>query len=73
MNKVELEQWTGGIVGRMHNKRVTYDELAAELGVKKSYVSAILNGHRNPPNAQERLSAALEAIIARREETDNEG
>ena len=26
------ETWTGNLIGRMHNKGITYDELAAEMG-----------------------------------------
>lgn len=36
------EKWTGRLVGKMHCNRVTYDELAEELGVTKAYVSLIL-------------------------------
>ena len=40
------DAWTGVLVGKMHNKGVTYDELAAQLGVSKGYVSMVLNGAR---------------------------
>lgn len=46
------ETWTGNLIGKMHNKDVTYDELAEEMGVTKSYVSMILNGHRRPAGYQ---------------------
>ena len=60
------DKWTGRLVGKMHNEEVTRNELADELGVKKSYVSMILNCDRKPPDAQQRLEAAFEAIIERR-------
>ena len=60
------EKWTGRLVGKMHNERVTQEEIAAELGVGKAYVCMILNGKRNPPNARERLNDAFDAVIARR-------
>jgi len=28
-----LESWTGKLVGKMHVHEITYDEVAAELGV----------------------------------------
>lgn len=59
------EKWTGRLVGKMHNERVTFDELAKEMGVSKPYVSMLLNGKRKPPNIQKRMEAALEAIIKR--------
>ena len=45
------EKWTGALIGKMHNSKITYDEVAAELGVTKCYISMILNGKRNPPGA----------------------
>lgn len=60
------EKWTGKLIGKMHNKDVTYDELAEEMGVTKSYVSMILNGHRRPPDIRNRMEAAFNSIIQRR-------
>ena len=63
------EKWTGRLIGRMHNEGVTYEELGAELGISKAYVSMILNGGRKPKGIRERMEAALEAVIAKRKET----
>lgn len=60
------EPWTGELIGRMHNNRVTNDDLARELGITKAYISMILNGARKPPQAESKLNAAVDAIIARR-------
>ena len=60
------EKWTGRLIGKMHNHRVTYDQLAEKLGVGKSYLSLILNGKRNPPGAQQRLEAAFNQILEER-------
>ena len=60
------QKWTGDIVGKMHNNRVTYDELASKLGVTKAYISMILNGARNPAGAQERFETALNELISER-------
>lgn len=62
------EKWTGVLIGKMHNERITYSELASELGIKKSYLSMILSGNRKPPNAKERLNAAFNAVVERRKE-----
>lgn len=62
------EKWTGRLVGRMHNERVTYDDMAAELGVTKSYVSMILNGTRNPAGIRDRMEAAFDAVLEKRKE-----
>lgn len=60
------DKWTGRLVGKMHNERVTYDQLAEELGVGKSYVSMILNGARKPAGIKERMEAAFNAILEKR-------
>ena len=60
------ETWTGNLIGKMHNKDVTYDELSEEMGVTKSYVSMILNGHRRPPDIRNRMEVAFNSIIQRR-------
>lgn len=62
------EKWTGALIGKMHNSKVTYDEVAAELGVTKCYISMILNGKRNPPDIQRRMEDAVSAVIRRRKE-----
>ena len=62
------EKWTGRLVGKMHNERVTFDELAKEMGVTKPYVSMLLNGKRNPEGVQKRMEKALDAILQRRKE-----
>lgn len=46
------EKWTGRLIGKMHNERITYAELAEEMGVNKSYISMLLNGRRKPPNIE---------------------
>lgn len=63
-----VEKWTGRLVGRMHNERVTYDDLAEELGIKKAYISMILNGKRNPPGIRERIETAFNAVLEKRKE-----
>lgn len=64
------EKWTGDLIGKMHNEKITYDEVAAELGVTKAYVSMLLNGTRKPPNIQSRMEGAVDAIIQKRKRTE---
>lgn len=61
------ERWTGRLVGRLHNERITYEELAKEMGVTKAYISMILNGARKPKGIRERMEAAVVAITERKE------
>lgn len=61
------EKWTGELIGRMHNARVSYVDLANALGVSKAYISMVLNGTRKPSGMRERMETALDALIAERE------
>lgn len=62
------EEWTGTLIGKMHNSNVTRVQLANQLGIKKPYITMILNGSRKPKGAQERLEQALSEIIQSRKE-----
>lgn len=62
------EEWTGNLIGKMHNQRITYDDVATEIGVTKSYISMIFNGVRNPVGMREKLEQAVDGIIERRKE-----
>lgn len=59
-------QWTGELVGKMHNARVTGKELAAQLGKNEKYISGILNGHYSPKKAEQEFNDAFAAIIESR-------
>lgn len=61
-----MNKWTGELIGKMHNFRITYDELAAHMGISKGYISMVLNSKRTPAGAQERFEKALEEIICNR-------
>lgn len=58
-----LAQWIGVFVGKMHQHRVTNTQLAQEMGVTREYLSMILNGHREPTGAEQRMNDALNRIV----------
>ena len=60
------EKWTGRLIGKMHNECVTLEELGAEMGVGKAYVSMILNSRRKPDGIQKRMEDAFESILNKR-------
>lgn len=66
------EKWTGRLVGKMHNECVTYDELGAEMGVGKQYVSMILNSRRKPEGIQKRMEDAFERVLEKRKGVSND-
>lgn len=63
-----IEKWTGRLIGRMHNEKLRFEDLAKELGCTKAYVSMVLNGKRKPPDARKRFEAALDSIVAKKRE-----
>lgn len=62
-------QWTGKIVGELHNNRLTCKELAKEVDWNEKYLSQVLNSENPPKGAEEKLTAALGRIIQRRSTT----
>lgn len=61
-----LEKWTGELVGAMHMAGVTKKQLAESVGWNDKYLSVVLNGHKNPKGAKEKLFEALSRLIAER-------
>ena len=56
-------QWTGELVGRMHNARITAKQLAQKMGKNPKYVSQVLNGHYSPKTAEREFNDALDSLI----------
>lgn len=64
-------QWTADVVGKMHLAKVTSKQLAAEVGWHEKYLSAVLNGHREPKDAKTKICAALDRCIANQTRKEN--
>lgn len=58
-------QWTADLIGEMHLNGITAKQLAEEAGFRAEYVSMILNGHRQPRNAEQSLRSALNRLICK--------
>ena len=58
-----LENWTGDVVGIMHVNKISHQQLAEKLGWHVKYLSAVLNGKRNPKKAEEKIREALKELI----------
>lgn len=56
-------QWTGEIIGKLHLNGITARQLAKEVGWSDKYLSLVLNGHREPKNAEAKVRAALDSIL----------
>jgi len=61
-------QWTADLVGQMHLAGVTAKQLAEEAGWHEKYLSAVMNGHREPKNAEQTLRCALARLTVGKED-----
>lgn len=59
-------QWTADLLGKMHIAGVTAKQLAAEVGWNEKYLSVVLNGHREPKNAEQTLRAAFARLVEKK-------
>ena len=57
-------KWTADLLGKMHLAGVTAKQLAAEVGWNPKYLSVVLNGHKEPKGAEEKLNAALGSLVS---------
>lgn len=62
-----MDSWIAEAVGKMHINRITQIELSKKMGVTNDYVSMILRGKKSPTNAEERITTAIDEIIADRQ------
>ena len=70
VEKKLTKKWTGNLVGKMHNHRITNKMLADELGCTDRWVSAVLNGHRESSNAEQQFNDAVNRIIEQQNTTE---
>lgn len=56
-------QWTGDVVGQMHQHGILKKDLALEMGWNAKYLSQVLNGRVEPHGAEERIRQALARLI----------
>lgn len=61
-------QWTGRIVGELHNNKLTLKELAKEVGWNDKYLSQVINAENTPKGAEQKLTEAMNRLIEKRTE-----
>lgn len=57
-------QWTGVLIGEIHNAGFTIKDVACEAGLHPKYVSTVLNSEDASPKTEKKLREALERMIA---------
>jgi predicted secreted protein len=60
-------QWTGRIVGELHNNRITLKELAKEVGWHDKYLSQVINSDNPPKDSEQKLTDAMNRLIKQKE------
>ena len=66
------KEWTGDLVGLMHNNKISIAQLAEKLGVRREYVSMVLNGHREPVGAEQKYRSAVNDLISQTSSPESE-
>lgn len=59
-------QWTGRIVGELHNNRITLKELAKEVGWHDKYLSQVINAENPPKDSEQKLTDAMNRLIEKK-------
>ncbi len=58
-------QWTGLLIGEIHNAGCSIKAVASEAGVHPKYVSTVLNSDDASPKTEMKLRAALQRMKMR--------
>lgn len=56
-------QWTAEVVGKMHLYKITAVQLAEKIGWHPKYLSAVLNGKRQPKQGERIVKSAVDELI----------
>lgn len=62
-------QWTGVLIGDIHNAGLTIQTVAKKADLHPKYVSRVLNGEEEAPRAEKKLRDALEELIEEKRES----
>lgn len=65
-------KWAADLLGEMHLAGVTAKQLAAEVGWNPKYLSVVLNGHKEPKGAEEKLKSALGRLVSEQSQRTTE-
>jgi transcriptional regulator with XRE-family HTH domain len=59
-----MEPWIAEVVGKMHVHKISQDAIAERVGVRREHINKILNGKIAPKGAAERITVAVDELIA---------
>lgn len=61
-----MENWIAACIGKMHVNGIKQGDVADEMGIRRDYLNKILNGKETPKGIEDRVSKAIDTLIARR-------
>ena len=61
-----MKIWIGEAILKMRENKMTQEQVAKKVGVRREHINLILSGKYIPKNAEERITAAIDEIIAER-------
>lgn len=64
--------WQAEVFALMKDNNISRNELAAAAGFTPEYVSAILHKKRTPAGAETKLRAAVQKLLASKENDNND-
>lgn len=59
-----MESWVAEAVGKMHVHKISQNDLAVRMGVRREHISRILNGKLSPKGCSEKIMAAIDEMAA---------
>lgn len=65
-------QWTGQLIGEIHNSKLTILQVSKKAGLHPKYVSAVLNSEGGYEKAKGKLFSALEDLKKEKIEKERE-
>ncbi len=61
-----MDKWIGEAILKMRSNKITQEQVAKKVGVRREHINLILSGRYFPKKAEERIMAAIDEIIAER-------
>lgn len=61
-----MDKWIGEAILKMRSNKITQEQVAKKVGVRREHINLILSGRYIPKRAEERIMAAIDEIIAER-------
>lgn len=61
-----MDEWIGKAILKMRANKITQEQVAKKVGVRREHINLILSGRYVPKNAESRIMAAIDEIIKER-------